>query len=51
MDIVSLCLASFAVGFNLCNVIWMFFSPKSKRNDRNSEATDAHKQSKNGHDF
>lgn len=29
--------ASFAVGFNLCNVIWMFFSPHNKSDDRNNK--------------
>lgn len=51
MEIVSLCVASFSVGFSLCNVIWMFFSPKSKRNNRNGEAPNTYKQGKDSHDF
>ena len=36
--------ASFAVGFNLCNVIWMFFSPHNKSDDRNNKTPYADKQ-------
>ena len=34
VDVFAVGLASFAVGFNLCNVIWIFFSLHKKRNDR-----------------
>lgn len=29
----TIALAAFAFGFSLCNVIYVFFSPHSKRND------------------
>lgn len=30
-QIFAIAFAGFAVGFSLCNVIWVFFSPQSKR--------------------
>lgn len=41
LEILALCFASFAVGFNLCNVIWLFFSPRNKRDNRNDNASNA----------
>ena len=39
LQIVAFGFSSFAVGFSLCNVIWVFFSPQSKRNRRKDEAS------------
>lgn len=49
--VVSMCVASFAVGFNLCNLIWLFFSPKGIRKDRHKEASDTDRDGENGYDF
>ncbi len=38
-QIFAVAFSSFAVGFALCNAIWVFFSPQSKRKNRDNEAT------------
>lgn len=49
--IFAVCLASFALGFNLCNVIYIFLSPYSKRNNRNNETSSANEESEGGDNF
>lgn len=51
IKIFALAWASFAVGFSLCNVIYVFFSPYSKRNNRNDETSKADEQRKDGDDL
>lgn len=49
MEIVSIAFSAFAIGFALCNVIWVFFGPsaqeecerrKRKRSKRNQNGND-----------
>lgn len=47
--VVSMCVASFAVGFNLCNLIWLFFSPKGIRKDRHKESGDTDRDGAHGY--
>lgn len=46
--IFAACFASFAVGFNLCNLIYIFLSPYSKRNNRNNKAAGANEKREDG---
>lgn len=38
--IFAVAFAAFAFGFGLCNAIWVFFSPQSKRNNRDDETSE-----------
>ena len=51
LKVFAIAFASFALGFSLCNVIYIFFSPYNKRNDCNSETTGTDKQSEDGNNF
>ena len=51
LNVVSIGLSAFAVGFNLCNLIWVFFSPKGIRQDRYDKAGDTDRDGENGYNL
>ena len=51
LQFVAFGFSAFAVGFSLCNVIWVFFSPQSKRNRRKDKTADADDEGQDRHDL
>ena len=50
LQLVAFGFSAFAVGFSLCNVIWMFFSPQSKRNRRKDKTANPYDKRENRYD-
>ena len=47
LSVVAVGLGAFAVGFSLCNVIYVFLLGSNKRNNRHNKTSNADKQGKN----